>query len=336
MSAVRSPALALALASLAVACGGGDAASVPASGTADAAAPGPGPGPAPPGDAGAPPGDAAPPGQACTGKSGKSGDRTVKITSGGRERTFELHVPAKIDASVAAPLVFAFHGFTMTPGQIGAASQLGAASDARGFIVAFPAGVGTSFNAGDCCGTAASQKVDDVGFTRDMITAISAEHCVDAKRTYATGFSNGGFLSYRIACELSETIAAVAPVAGVLGLDPGSCTPKRPVPLMHVHGTGDLLVPYDGGGVSGFRSVATTIDAWKAKNAATGAGQSVYAKGDVTCTQWSGGADVRLCKVEGGGHQWPGGQQLPYGGSPSPDLDATSAMLDFFDAHPMP
>lgn len=276
----------------------------------------------------------------CTGKKGAAGTRTVTLTSGGKERTFDLHVPATYDPTKRTPLVFLFHGYTMTSEEIATASHFAETADKRGMIVAFPQGIGNGFNAGDCCGSAQSSKVDDVGFTRDMITSLDAEYCVDPKRTFSTGFSNGGFLSYLLACELSDKIAAIAPVAGGLRVTAAQCNPKRPVPLLHVHGTGDLVVPYLGGGLGAARPVSASLDAFKTKNTcAAGAGQNVYSKGAASCTKWSGcaaGADVELCTITGGGHQWPGGDTLPYGGVASPDLDTSEIIADFFAAHPMP
>lgn len=276
----------------------------------------------------------------CSGKKGVPGARTVTLTSGGKERTFALHVPATYDPTKRTPLVFLFHGYTMTAAEIASASHFTETADKRGMIVAFPQGIGNGFNAGDCCGSAQSSNVDDVGFTRDMITTLDGEYCVDAKRTFATGFSNGGFLSYRLACELADEIAAVAPVAGGLRLEPAQCNPKRAVALLHVHGTGDLVVPFGGGGLGAARPVSASVDAFKAKDTCpAGAGQIVYTKGNASCTKWgpcAGGADVELCTIAGGGHQWPGGDTLPYGGTASPDLDTSEAIADFFEAHPMP
>ena len=276
----------------------------------------------------------------CTGKTGGAGDRSVMLTVDGKARMFDLHVPPTYDATKRTPLVFLFHGYTMTAAQIATATHFAATADARGLIVAFPTGIGSSFNAGDCCGQALSDMVDDVSFTRAMITSVSGEYCVDAKRTFATGFSNGGFLAYRLACDLADKIAAVAPVSGGLRLDASACKPARPVPLFHVHGTNDLLVPYDGGGAGNAKPVSASIDAFKTLNGcAAGAGTVVFTKDDVSCTKWSGctaGADVELCTVTGGGHQWPGGDQLPYGPSLSANLDTSSAVADFFAAHPMP
>lgn len=279
-------------------------------------------------------------GAACTGKTGAVVSKTITMMSGGVMRTYELHVPPTYDPTKRTPLVFMFHGYTETSTGIANTTHFAVTADKRGLIVAFPQGIGNGFNAGDCCGTASSSNVDDVGFTKDMIAAIDAEYCIDAKRVYSAGFSNGGFLSYRLACELADKIAAVAPVAGGLRQTPATCIPTRPVPLLHVHGTGDIVVPYNGGGLGAARPVTESVDAFKTKNAcAAGAGKVVYEKADVKCTAWGGctaGADVELCTVTNGGHQWPGGEQLPYGGSPSPNLITSEAIADFFEAHPMP
>jgi polyhydroxybutyrate depolymerase len=277
---------------------------------------------------------------ACSGKTGAAGDRTVMLTVDGKARTFDLHVPATYDATKGTPLVFLFHGYTMTPAQIAAATHFAATADARGLIVAFPAGIGQSFNAGDCCGQAVSDPDDDVAFTRAMITSIGGEYCVDAKRTYASGFSNGGFFSYYLACQLADQIAAVAAVSGGLRIDPSACKPKRPMALLHVHGTNDVVVPFTGGGLGNAQPVSASIDAFRTLNAcAAGAGTVVYTKDDVSCTTWGGctaGTDVELCTVTGGGHQWPGGDLLPYGANLSANLDTSKAIADFFAAHPMP
>jgi polyhydroxybutyrate depolymerase len=284
--------------------------------------------------------DAAPQTPSCTGKLGVAGDKPVTLMVGGTARDFLLHVPATYDPAKRTPLVFVFHGYTMTAEQIATASHFAAAADKHGMIAAFPNGISNSFNAGDCCGIAQSSGVDDVAFTSAMIAALETDYCVDAKRVFSAGFSNGGFLSYRLACELSDKIAAIAPVAGGLRLDVAACNPKRPVPVLHIHGTGDLLVPYNGG-IGAPNPVSYSIDAFKTKNGcAAGAGKVVFTKDpDVSCTKWDGctaGADVELCTVTGGGHQWPGGDTLPYGGTASPNLDSSETIAAFFDAHAMP
>jgi polyhydroxybutyrate depolymerase len=220
-----------------------------------------------------------------------------------------------------------------------ALTGMNAAADASGFVAVHPEGTGSprSWNGGACCGTAASSGTDDVGFVAAIVDQLESELCVDRARVFATGFSNGGFLSHRLGCELADRIAAIAPVSGVLGID--ACSPTRPVPVIHIHGTEDLLVPYDGNPYRDYISVADSIAGWVARDGCAGSPAVTFAQGDATCETYSGcagNADVTLCTIDGGGHQWPGGVSLPGGGHTSTDLDATAAIWDFFAAHPMP
>ncbi len=297
-------------------------------------------GPAPVFDAGPPPPFT------CTGKPNPTGTHTVSVQSGGLLRTAIVHVPGALDATKGAMLVLNFHGFSSADWQEELLTHMTQVADERGFIVAYPSGVATSWNAGDCCGTAWVDAVDDVTFTKDLLAKLEADHCVDPARVYATGMSNGGFLAHRLACELSDRVAAIAPVAGVLGVDPDKCQPTRHVPVLHFHGTSDPIVPYGGGtpvvpqlGVGiVFRSVADSMEAWRAKNQCATAPTPFYQKGDATCVEWEGCADdamTALCTIDGGGHTWPGGLPIPVVGKTSKDLDATRAMLEFFEAHPL-
>lgn len=283
----------------------------------------------------------------CSGKSGRSGNHTLRFQSSGGRRSSVVHVPAKYDADKGTPLVINFHGFTSDGWQQQILSRMDATSEARGFIVAYPSGVASSWNAGQCCGTAWLDAVDDIQFVRDLIDELSSEYCIDPKRIYATGMSNGGFLSHRIGCELSDIIAAIAPVAGTLGIPASECKPARPLPVLHIHGTSDPLVPYQGGypvarldiaGTLNFRGVPETMQIWRNLNGCLGEPEIVYAKGDATCERWSDcspGSEVTLCTIDRGGHTWPGGVPIPMGKTSS-NLSATEAMADFFEAYVLP
>lgn len=288
-----------------------------------------------------------PPAATCAGKSGAKGDRTLSLTSGGISRTSLLHVPASYDATKGLPLVLDFHGFGSDGAQQLVLSKMAQASDAHGFVVAHPYGIAASWNAGNkCCGTAWTDSVDDVAFVKALLELIEAEYCIDPRRVYATGMSNGGFLSHRLACEMADTFAAVAPVAGVLGFP--DCHPSRPIPILHFHGTADPVVPYGGGnpvldvglgGTLDFPSVATSMDTWRAIDGCTAPKQTLGTVGDTTCVRWGGcqgDAELILCSVDGGGHTWPGGVPIPFLGKTSADVSATETMLGFFAAHPMP
>ena len=149
--------------------------------------------------------------------------------------------------------------------------------------------------------------------------------------------SNGGFLSHRIACELSARVAAVAPVAGVLAIP--TCNPTRPMSVFQFHGTLDGLVAYNGNPTMGFPSVAQTMSGWATRSGCSTTARQTAKKGDVTCVTYDKcklGAEVSLCTVDGGGHTWPGGTPVPSLGYTTNDIVATDAMWDFFVRHPLP
>ncbi len=261
----------------------------------------------------------------------------VDLDFDGVSRRYELHVPPAYDGSTPLPLALNFHGLTSNPTQQREFSQMDVTADSRGFVVAYPEGLDVSWNAGACCGRSAENGVDDVGFARAVINDIAERGCIDRSRVYATGMSNGGFLSHRLACEASDLIAAIGPVAGVLGIDSSACTPDRPVPVVHFHGTTDTLVPYDGR-VNGFESVADTIAGWVERNGCTEAPEVVLRTGSVTC-ETTGGCDgdasVTLCTIAGGGHCWPGNLSCPFGES-TDDIGANEVMLDLFETVRLP
>jgi polyhydroxybutyrate depolymerase len=291
------------------------------------------------------PGPDAPPGTAdaalvtCEGKTALPLDDVWTVPWNNVDRSVHVHVPASYDPAQPTPVVLGFHGYTLSADIQASQSKMIEKSDAEAFIAVHADGTGAlkGWNAGDCCGTAAASGVDDVGLVGAILDELETRACVDADRIYATGFSNGGFLSHRLGCELSDRIAAIAPVSGVMGID--DCNPGRPVPVFEVHGDIDGVVPYNGGGIGGFRSVADTIAGWVERDGCPpGAPAETYQNGDATCLTNAGctaGAEVTLCTIAGGGHQWPGGTDLPGGGHTSTDLDATAAIWDFFVAHPM-
>jgi polyhydroxybutyrate depolymerase len=253
----------------------------------------------------------------------------------GVARTYDLYVPAAYDGTRRLPLVFNLHGLTSNPWQQAFLSQMNAFADEHDVIVVYPAGLGASWNAGVCCGDAMTQARDDVGFIRALAAELQATLCVDPSRTYATGMSNGGFLSHRLACEASDVFAAIAPVAGVLGIPPDDCRPARPIPVMHFHGTQDVLVPYEGSELLGFVSVSQTFEGWAARNGCTDAPEITFEQGDVSCAthdECDEDVEVTLCTAEGDGHCWPGNALCPFGFA-STELHASDAALTFFAAH---
>ena len=216
------------------------------------------------------------------------------------------------------------------------------------FIVVYPNGTGPSllqtWNSGGFASLLARNKPDDVAFVAHMLDDLERELNVDKKRVYATGISNGGMMCYRLAAEMSDRIAAIAPVAGTISID--SYEPKRPVPVLHIHGTADGLVPFEGPTgkttwVMNFRSVSDTMAACIKCNGCaiipkTTSLPSVRDVHRVTRAvhESSSGAEVILYVVEGGGHTWPG---RPVGGGMlgayTMNLDANDVIWDFFRRH---
>lgn len=265
----------------------------------------------------------------CEGRGAQPLDSSWTLTVSGMQRTARVHVPASYDPASATPLVINVHGLTSYAEQQAQLSHAIAKSDAAGFIVIHPEGTGTprSWNAGGCCAPASTESVDDIGFVSALVDEAATRLCIDPSRIYLMGLSNGGHMAYAAACKLADRFAAVASVAGIL--HQSSCTPSRPVPLFQVHGNADLIVGYSGG--------ASSVGTWKTKNGCTSS-STTYEHGAASCVTHGGctaGADVVFCTIDGGGHQWPGGDALPLLGTKSDDLVATDAIWDFFAAHPL-
>ena len=258
------------------------------------------------------------------------------VTDDGRTRTYHVYVPADLDPS-GAPLLVALHGGTGWGLQFERSSGFDDVAVREGFIVVYPDGVGggasetdnRTWTAGICCGAAARQDVDDVAFVDQLIDVIEDGHAIDPTRVFAAGHSNGGFMAYRLACELSDRIVAVGLQAGGLGVN--TCAPSQPVSLLHIHGTADTNVPIAGGKGSGISQVAfPPLDrSLGMVTAAMGCdGEPDESKdGRVTTTSWdlcAGDASVELQLVDGAPHAW----------IRDADFDSASAIVEFLMAHP--
>jgi polyhydroxybutyrate depolymerase len=253
----------------------------------------------------------------------------ITIDVDGVSRSYDLFVPSSYDPTAAAPLVVNFHGLFGSPSQQAEFSQFDAAAEAHGMLVAYPEGIGASFNGGVCCGEASSNGVDDVGFARALVADVSTKMCVDPQRVYATGMSNGGHMAHRLACEAADLFAATASVAGILSLA-GPCTPARPISMIQFHGTSDLIVGYAG--------VPEMMAAWAERNGCSPTSETTFEQGDMVCQTWPGcdaGVEVSFCTIDGGGHCWPGNGSCIFGHS-STELHASEVIATMFDAQPLP
>ncbi len=274
-----------------------------------------------------------------------AGDHQGELKVDNLRRNYRLHIPHSYDSRQPTPLVLAFHGRLGTGKQMEKLTNLSDLADKQGFIVVYPNGVGRSWNAGHGTGEAEAKGVDDVKFTVMLIDSLSQTLNIDRNRVYATGFSNGAVFVHRLACELSEKIAAVAAVAGTFAPQIGrNCHPKRPVAVLQIHGTADPIVPWEGGFTKGgglVESVAATIAGWVVRDACAAKPEVVDMGGGVIRESYSlcrKGAMVRLYRIDGGGHTWPGGYQfLPKKaiGETNRSWDASQAIWDFFMKHPI-
>jgi len=186
-------------------------------------------------------------GKGCKDKNGGSGFfPNLTIYEGEDPRSYMLYVPTELNKNKPTPMVLNFHGLGSTAPDQNGYSQMEPLAEKYKFILVTPNGIENSWNGGACCDPAVSQGIDDVGFVSDLIDKIMEDYCIDPKRIFATGLSNGGFLSNRLACELSDRIAAIAPVASGVALEDEDCSPSRPVPVIAFHGTLDPMIPYQG------------------------------------------------------------------------------------------
>lgn len=260
-------------------------------------------------------------------------DSTHTLMVGDLKYTYLLHIPPGLDGLQPVPVVFVFHGYTVNAGYM-AVLGFNDVADQQGFLAVYPNGYGLSWNAGGCCGPAAKDNVDDIAFVRQMLTDLGTLVSIDPKRIYSTGWSNGAMFSYRLACEMADTFAAIAPVSGPLIYAP--CQPQQPVSVMHEHGLADPEVPFAGG--QGdivvadvfFPPVEAGTAFWAQVDGCAGNPQ-VEKQGLLTHTVYPGckaGSAVEIYTIDVQRHSWPSPYILP---APLPQT-----IWDFFKAHPKP
>jgi len=285
------------------------------------------------------------PSAGCSGTS-SAASATLNLTFGGVARTYDLHLPSGSPQG-PRPLVVNLHPYTGTSGGQAQLTGMNTLADSEGFLIAYPQGLGspTDWNAGACCSAASEGDRDDVGFLDAVIDDVAAKSCVDLARVYAIGFSNGGMMTYRLACQDSARFAATASVSGSATVPLDTCEPTHPMPLLHVHGTADPLVPYDGGAgglpISGrptpvFPSVADEIATFRMRDSCPSASTVYFNQSDAHCDHWGpckDGSEVIQCTIAGGGHSWPGGAGAF---SETSALDTTQQIWTFLKRHSLP
>ena len=257
---------------------------------------------------------------------------------GGVDRPVTVYVPKSYAAGKRAPLVILLHGSTATGALEDIYMNLKPQSEARGFLYAYPDGTENSkhqefWNATEACCDEEHSGVDDSGYLARVIDDIAARFSVDEKRVYFVGHSNGGFMSYRMACDHADRVAAIGSLAGAMWSDVARCKPSTAVSVLEIHGTADDSVLYDG--TASYPSAKTTAADWAAFDGCTSSTDAAatmdlvpgLAGAETTVTRWAGcrgTSTVELWTIAAGNHY--------------PAFNATFAasLIDFLYAHPKP
>lgn len=257
------------------------------------------------------------------------GDQRITLTHGGVQRVYEVHIPPGYTGTTRVPLVMTIHGAHNTIALVKGWSLMNPVADANGFIVVYPQGLDCWNTGGILPGCTAAD--DDVGFLTTVVSDIQSHACIDPKRVYATGISNGAMMAQKLGCAEADVFAAVGGIAGPNG---GGCNPSRPISVVYMHGTEDSTV--------GYSSARGTVTGWATRNGCGTTPAETYNMGSTRCETYSGcreNTEVVFCTHTGMGHCWPEDSRCGPGGGPDfaiTDFKASPFMWEFFKRHPLP
>jgi polyhydroxybutyrate depolymerase len=267
------------------------------------------------------------------------------ITHQSYTRYFRVHLPTGYNSNIYYPLVLNYHGYTSNALQQELYTGMSTLADEQNFIVVYPDGIANSWNVGFLPQPYFSG-IDDVGFTNALLDTLMARYSIDSGKVYACGMSNGGYMSYRLACELSHRITAIASVTGLM-TDSSAyyCNPSRNVPVLQIHGTADPIVNYNG--IPSSLSVNETLDFWANHNTCGNTTTTNNIPNNNTSdfstveqidyTGCNSCGWIRFFKVQGGGHTWPDGAvNIPSYGPTNRDMNASREIWNFFQMHSIP
>jgi len=267
-----------------------------------------------------------------------AGQTAETFSFDGQPRTYQQYVPRGYDGRTNVPVVFDFHGYGSNATQQMVYGDFRPLADRDTFLIVAPDGQGASrhFNLGGEPGLQ-----DDVAMVSALLDHVEATFCVDTKRVYATGMSDGGAMSSTLACKQAERFAAFGPVA-VMFYVPG-CAGQRDVSIVSFMGTADPVVPFNGGkiaccGQANIGAAPDTMAAWAAHDGCNPTFSEERLSSEVRRRTWTGckaGSSIVFYIVDGGGHTWPGSIALPKLGLTTNQIKASDIIWEFFKAHPI-
>ena len=270
-----------------------------------------------------------------------AGQSGQSFTFDGQTRTYQLYVPRAYDGTRNVPVVFDFHGFGSNAVQQMAYGNFKPEADRNDFLIVAPDGQGSAagrhFNL-----TNEPSLQNDVQMVGSLLDHIEATLCVDTKRVYSTGMSDGGAMTSVLACTMANRFAAFGAVAVIIYVN--GCGTGRGIPITAFSGTADPIVPFNGGKVNccGGTTVGaapTAMANWAKAGGCDATYTDTTLSSEVVQRTWHGcraGADVVFYMIQGGGHTWPGSIPLPRLGKTTNQIDASATIWQFFESHPLP
>lgn len=259
---------------------------------------------------------------------------------GGVERPVHVYVPASYDGTTALPLVLLLHSYSISGAFAARVFGFEAVAEERGFVLAVPEGLIDSrgspyWNATSGCCDFDHTNVDDSRYLRHVIEDVQARWKIDARRIFTIGVSNGGFMGHRMACDHADLVAGIVSIAGAIELDPALCRPTHGVHVLHVHGTRDSVIHFDGGSFTGpYPSAPESVQRWRALDGCSDVAQQgplrdvdAFTPGPEThVTRWTDGCrpggSVEFWVMEGADHYFV------------PTAEFKRVVVDWFFAHP--
>ncbi len=262
----------------------------------------------------------------------KPGQYLEMLQSGGETRWFAVYIPESYQHGSLTPLVLNYHGAGSTFQQQALLSNMDAKAESEGFVVVYPQALPANANVWFLADSSAGSI--DIEFTQAILDDLHEKLTIDPQRVYAAGFSNGGGLVDNLGCFMSDTFAAIAPVAGTY-VYWAPCETTSPVSVIAIHGDADTAVPYSGGGYS----TSGWTGAWAERNGCAQRSNTSQPHDDITIETWATcpeGVAVTLYTIVGGGHIWPGSAIYEGMTGATENLNATDIIWEFFEAHPKP